>query len=143
VFYSYYDKLRVDINRHGLQARIIFTGFVPDPELVELYNAAQAAVLPSLEEGFGLPAVEAMACGTPLICSDRGSLPEVVGPAGRLFDPGRPDELAAVLRQVLGDERLRDSMRESGLQRSQIFNWDAAAHSTLALFDRMLGRGET
>ncbi|MEX5214722.1 MAG: glycosyltransferase family 4 protein [Nitrospiraceae bacterium] len=139
VFYSYYDALRADIDRHGLQPKVIFTGFVSDLELVELYNAAQAAVLPSLEEGFGLPAVEAMACGTPIICSDRGSLPEVVGPAGQLFDPGRPDELAAVLRQVLGNERLRDSMREAGLQRSRTFTWDAAAQSTLALFDRLIG----
>lgn len=139
VFFSHYDQLRADIDRRGLQGSVIFTGFVSDPELVELYNAAQAAVLPSLEEGFGLPAVEAMACGTPLICSDRGSLPEVVGQAGRLFHPGRPDELAAVLRQVLGNEGLRDSMRAAGLQRSRMFTWDAAAQSTLALFERILG----
>lgn len=141
VFYSHYGDLKADIEQRGLEKAVLFTGFVPDPELVELYNAARALVLPSLEEGFGLPAVEAMACGTPLISSDRGSLPEVVGQAGRLFDPCRPDVLVTVLREVLGSESMRDQMRQAGLKRSRLFTWESAAQSTVRLFARVISEG--
>ena len=138
VFFSHYAELKAIIDQLGLADRVLFTGYVPDSELVVLYNLAQALVLPSLEEGFGLPAVEAMACGTPVIASDRGSLPEVVGAAGMFFDPSRPDLLLTHLRDVLRSESVRDRMRLVGLERSKLFTWELAAQSTIALFDRVL-----
>ena len=141
VFYSHYAGLKADIEQRGLADRVLFTGFVPDNELVVLYNMARALVLPSLEEGFGLPAVEAMACGTPVIASDRGSLPEVVGSAGLFFDPSRPDVLVTVLRDVLNSESIRDRMSLAGLERSRLFTWELGAKSTAALFHRVIREG--
>ncbi|MGE0470176.1 MAG: glycosyltransferase family 4 protein [Nitrospira sp.] len=141
VFYSHYAELKADIEQRGLADRVLFTGFVPDNELVVLYNLARALVLPSLEEGFGLPAVEAMACGTPVIASDRGSLPEVVESAGLFFDPSRPDVLVTVLRDVLNSESIRDRMSLAGLERSRLFTWELGAKSTAALFDRVIREG--
>ena len=89
------------------------------------YNAADAFAYPSLYEGFGLPPLEAMACGVPVITSDRASLPEVVGDAGRLVDPERPDALAAALAEVLSDESTRARMRQAGLARARRFTWEA------------------
>lgn len=141
VFFSHYAELKADVEERGLAGRVLFTGFVPDNELVVLYNLARALVLPSLEEGFGLPAVEAMACGTPVIASDRGSLPEVVGPAGLFFDPSRPDVLATLLHDVLSSESIRGRMSQTGLERSKLFTWDLAAKYTAALFDRVFREG--
>lgn len=138
VFFSHYAELKAIIDQLGLADRVLFTGYVPDSELVVLYNLAEALVLPSLEEGFGLPAVEAMACGTPVIASDRGSLPEVVGDAGVFFDPNRPDVLVTLLRDVLTSESNRSRMSLAGLERSKLFTWELAAQSTAALFDRVL-----
>lgn len=138
VFFSHYAELKADIEQRGLAARVSFTGFVPDSELVVLYNLARVLVLPSLEEGFGLPAVEAMTCGAPVIASDRGSLPEVVGQAGLFFDPSRPDVLVKLLRDVLSSESIRDRMILAGLERSKLFTWELAAQSTAALFERVL-----
>lgn len=138
VFFSHYAELKADVEQRGLADRVLFTGFVPDSELVVLYNLARALVLPSLEEGFGLPAVEAMACGTPVIASDRGSLPEVVGTAGVFFDPRRPDVLVTLLRDVLSSESIRDRMSRAGLERSKLFTWELAAKSTAALFGRVI-----
>jgi glycosyltransferase involved in cell wall biosynthesis len=138
VFHSDYPALKQHIENLGLGAQAIFTGYVPDSDLVYLYNAAAVFVLPSLEEGFGLPAIEAMACGTPVIASDRGSLPEVVGQAGRLFDPARPEELSHLLQDVLASEEMRQQMRQAGLLRAESFTWEAAANKTLSVFQRLL-----
>ncbi len=142
VFHSHYAELKSDIDQRGLEKSVLFTGFVSDQDLVELYNVAHALVLPSLEEGFGLPAVEAMACGTPVIASDRGSLPEVVGQAGRFFDPARPDLLVTILQEVLNSESLRGSMRLAGLERSKLFTWKAAAQSIIALFHHVISESK-
>ena len=95
VFHTHVPLLRETVSRHGLESSVIFTGFVPDADLAYLYNHAEALVQPSLMEGFGLPPVEAMACGTPVISSTAGSLPEVIGDAGLFFDPL---DLAAMTR---------------------------------------------
>lgn len=87
-----------------------------------------------LLEGFGLPAIEAMACGTPVVASDRGSLPEVLGDAGRFFDPSRSGPLLTVLREVLESELVRDTMKQRGLGRVQQFTWDIAARKTISIF---------
>lgn len=134
-FFSEYTDLKARIERLGLDRRVTFAGFVEDEELVALYNAASVFVLPSLEEGFGLPVVEAMACGAPVVSSDRGSLPEVLGPAGRLFDPADVAALAAALSEVLRDPELRERMRAAGLVRAAALSWGASASRLIEILD--------
>lgn len=138
-FFSAYPDLRRQVSDLGLDDRVLFTGFVPDEDLAYLYNAAMMLVFPSFEEGFGLPAIEAMACGTPVAASCTGSLPEVLGDAGRFFDPSDVDSMSAVIKDLLADEPERRKMRDSGLVRSQKFQWKRAAEETLAIFDELAG----
>lgn len=138
-FFSAYPDLRRQVSALGLDGKVFFTGFVPDEDLAYLYNAATMLVLPSFEEGFGLPAIEAMACGTPVAASHTGSLPEVLGDAGRFFDPSDADSMSAVIKSLLSDESARREMRDSGLARSQKFQWKRAAQETLAIFNELAG----
>jgi glycosyltransferase involved in cell wall biosynthesis len=139
-FFSAYPSLRSDIEEAGLEDKVIFTGYVPDHDLVSLYNATTLVVLPSFEEGFGLPALEAMACGAPVVCSDRGSLPEVVADAGLFFDPGNASEMAAVLKHVLSDAALQGRMREAGIKRALSFTWKRAAEDAVSIFEELYSR---
>jgi glycosyltransferase involved in cell wall biosynthesis len=117
---------------------VIFTGYVTDADLPALYAAATAFVFPSLYEGFGLPPLEALAVGTPVICSNTSSLPEVVGDAALTFDPTAEEEIAAALRRITGDAELRADLRERGLQRAAQFSWERAARETLAVYRNLL-----
>lgn len=110
--------------------RVRLTGFVSDEHLTELYSGAACFVYPSLAEGFGLPPLEAMACGAPVITGDRTALPEVMGGAGMLVDPEDPDALAAQLLRVLGDEQLARRMSTAGVSRARHFSWAATAAAT-------------
>ncbi|MBA3255754.1 MAG: glycosyltransferase family 4 protein [Pyrinomonadaceae bacterium] len=139
-FFSAYWPLKNYIDQLHLDERVIFTGFIADKDLAYLYNAAALMVLPSLEEGFGLPAIEAMACGTPVVSSDRGSLPEVLGEAGRFFDPLDTRMMADTLKRVLSESDLRKEMREAGLSRAQQFTWNKAAKDTLSIFNELMKR---
>lgn len=139
-FFSSYPSLKNQISKLRLEDKIIFTGFVPDADLAFLYNAAALLVLPSLEEGFGLPAIEAMACGTPVAASNCASLPEVLGSSGRFFNPLDTKEMAEVIGRLLNDAATRREMRENGLQRSQQFLWKTAATDTLAIFNELVGQ---
>ena len=139
-FFSAYPALKKQVSDLGLDDRVIFTGFVPDADLAWLYNAATLVVLPSLEEGFGLPAIEAMACGAPVAASDCGSLPEVLGDAGRYFDPRDHTSIFAVIDHILNDDALRKRMSEDGLARSREFLWKRAAEATLAIFNELAPR---
>lgn len=107
-----------------------FLGYVSDDDLPALYSGAFGLVFPSIYEGFGLPALEAMACGTPVAASNATSLPEVVGDAGLLFDPFSVDEMASVLDRVLEDDALRLELRQRGLERACQFTWEVTAHKT-------------
>ncbi len=107
--------------------RIVFTGEITDIEMAELFAVADALVFPSLWEGFGLPALEAMSCGTPVIAADRGSLPEVVGDAGLFFDPENTAALAAEVIQLLTNDALRRDLAANALVRASQFTWDRAA----------------
>jgi glycosyltransferase involved in cell wall biosynthesis len=102
-------------------------GFVSDDDLRALFSGAEAFVFPSLYEGFGLPVLEAMACGAPVICSRAGSLPEVAGDAALLVDPLNSDAIADGLQKVLANRDLRADLRERGLARAAQFSWDATA----------------
>ena len=115
----------------GYADDIIFTGHVSDEEVVSLYNAAEVFVHPSLFEGFGLPPLEAMACGTPVITANTTSLPEVVGDAAVQVDPLDVEALAGALARVTGDAGLRAELRERGLERAGQFTWEKTARAVL------------
>jgi glycosyltransferase involved in cell wall biosynthesis len=121
----------------GLCYRVHFTDYVADEDLPGLYNLAALFVYPSRYEGFGLPPLEAMACGVPVICSKAASLPEVVGEAAMLFPPDDPHTLAEAMYQVLGDEELNAWMRERGLNRAKLFTWEETARRTAEIYERM------
>ena len=113
--------------------RVVFTGYVPDSYLPALYSGAAAMIYPSLYEGFGLPPLEAMACGTPVVTSGTSSLPEVVGPCATLVDPEESESIAEGMLKILSNARLRETLKKEGLQRAQRFTWDATARTTLGV----------
>ncbi|MFH1033861.1 MAG: glycosyltransferase family 1 protein [Pseudomonadota bacterium] len=117
--------------------RLIYLPRLEDRELALAYGAARAVVIPSLYEGFGLPALEALACGAPLIASNRASLPEVVGTAGLLVEPG-PESLAEALSRLLGDEGLRAHLALAGPDQAARFTWQGAAATALVVFRRVV-----
>jgi glycosyltransferase involved in cell wall biosynthesis len=137
VFHTHVPEIRATVERLHLNDRIIITGFVPDDDLVFLYSRAYALVSPSLMEGFGLPAVEAMACGTPVVSSSAGSLPEVVGDAGVYFDPTDVGSMAGVIRSFLGDRDRRDAMAHRARERAVFFTWERSARALIACFDEL------
>jgi glycosyltransferase involved in cell wall biosynthesis len=120
----------------GLGSRIHFTGYVPDADLPFLYNATDLFVYPSLYEGFGIPPLEAMACGTPVVTSNVTSLPEVVGDAALTVDPTDESALADAIRRALADEPLRSRLRAAGLARAAAFSWERTAALTLEVYQR-------
>ena len=137
VFFSSYSDLCREIEHLGTKNSVVFTGFVDDADLVHFYNGASTLVMPSFDEGFGLPALEAMACGTPVIASRAGALPEVVGDVGKLFNPHDPDELKDCLSDVLGDAKLHHEMSRQGQQRAREFSWARSADAALAVFEEV------
>jgi glycosyltransferase involved in cell wall biosynthesis len=118
--------------------QVLFAGYVPDADLPLWYNAATALVFPSLYEGFGMPVVQAMACGTPVITSNASAMPEVAGPAGRLFDPQDAGALANHMATVLDDPQVAATMRKKGLERAGHYNWPEAGKSMLAIYEQVL-----
>ncbi len=122
------------VNKLGLQDQVVFVGHVPDQELSTYYSSARALVYPSLYEGFGLPIVEAMACGCPVITSSISSLPEVGGEAGLYVDPHDVAGLMQTIAQVLRDESLRAQMIKRGIERSSQFSWTKAANATMDVY---------
>ncbi len=121
------------VQSRGLSDRIIFTGYVPDDDLPLWYQAATVFCYPSLYEGFGLPLLEAMACGVPVVTSRTSSLPEVAGDAARLVDPTDICGLASTLQSVLANDARRQAMSEAGIARSHAYSWERTAAATLAV----------
>jgi glycosyltransferase involved in cell wall biosynthesis len=113
---------------------VVFLGFVEESLLPDIYGAALCCVYPSLYEGFGLPVLEAMACGCPVLCSDTSSLPEVAGGAGALISPHDETAWAAILESVLHDENHRAVLRDRGLKRAAHFSWEKCARETLQIY---------
>jgi glycosyltransferase involved in cell wall biosynthesis len=140
VFHTHVPQLRETIARCGIEGRVHLTGFVPDADLARIYGRAYALVQPSLLEGFGLPPVEAMACGTPVLYSRAGSLPEVVGEAGIAFDPHEVDSIAEAIRGLLDAPATREVLAVRALERSQQFQWSETARGLTDLFDELLPR---
>ena len=137
----YYDEVFATAEHLGLMGsgRVRFLGRVPDEELPLWYNIANVFVFPSKYEGFGLPPLEAMACGTPVIASHSSSLPEVVGDAGIMLPPGDPAAWAAGMRLVLGDAAAARELGAKALEKSKQFSWDRTARETLNVYRRVLG----
>jgi glycosyltransferase involved in cell wall biosynthesis len=129
-----YEDTYAAVTRDGLEERVHFTGFVDDVDLPAVYSLAAAFAFPTFYEGFGLPALEAMACGTPVVAADNSSVPEVVGDAGLLVDAGDPDALARALAQLLTDEGLRTYLRAAGPRQARLFTWEAAARQLLGVY---------
>lgn len=123
-----------ELEELGLRERVILTGFVPEEDLPYLYAGADAFLCLSLYEGFGLPLLEAMACGTPVLASRVSSIPEVVGEAGLLVDPLEPGEIAAGLRRLAADRDWARELAGRGLERARLFTWERAAHSIMELY---------
>ncbi len=135
------EKTLAAAERLGLEDEVLFSGYIPQKELPFWYNAAQAFVYPSLYEGFGLPVMEAMACGVPVITSNTSSLPEVVGEAGVKIDPYSVEELSRALQEVLTNKDLRSALIDKGLAQAKKFSWRKAAQETLAAYERAIERG--
>jgi alpha-1,3-rhamnosyl/mannosyltransferase len=123
-----------------LAAHATHLGYVADEEQESLYAGARVLVLPSLDEGFGLPALAAMSAGVPVIASRRGALPEVVGDGGVLFDPGQPDELLHALERMVTDEAWAFSQGARGLERARAFNWTTAAATLRRAYEDAVAR---
>lgn len=134
-FKSCYTELRALVNELALNSQVQFAGYVPDRELLLLYNQTTAFVMPSLDEGFGLPAVEAMACGAPVIVSSGNSLSEVTGGAGLVVDPHDEGGLASAMQRVLSDSAFAQQLSRQSLARAEQFSWRKAAARLLDIFE--------
>jgi glycosyltransferase involved in cell wall biosynthesis len=133
-----YDEVTETVNALGLQGSVRFLGRVSDDALHKLYVGARCNVHPAYYEGFGLPPLEAMACGTPTIVSNVSSLPEVVQDAALLVDPHSHEEIAVAMNRLLTDDALHAEMREKGIKRAACFSWTRAAAETLEVYHNVL-----
>jgi len=129
-----YDETLRTIKELEISNYVILTGYVPTANLPALYSGALCFVYPSYFEGFGLPPLEAMKCGTPAIVGNKTSLPEVVGDAAMMVDPFSVDDISCAIAQLIGDSELRSQLRLKGLERAKLFDWRETAHKTLAVY---------
>jgi glycosyltransferase involved in cell wall biosynthesis len=134
-----YQPILDRIAKLGLADRVLLPGYVPDSDLTALYSGAAVYAFPSLYEGFGFPALEAMACGTPVVCANVSSLPELVNGAALTFAPSDVEAMAEALRRVLIDRALRGDLVRAGFERAEQFTWDAAARKTLDVLEETAG----
>lgn len=134
---SRYPALRHAVIQSRVEDSVRFLGFVPIETLRVFYQAAAAFVFPSLYEGFGLPPLEAMACGTPVVCSNVSSLPEVVGEAAEIVNPENVFDIARGMREVLLDRTLRDRLVESGFEQARRFSWERTAQQVLDAYEEI------
>jgi glycosyltransferase involved in cell wall biosynthesis len=131
------EKLVELIETLGLQEEVIFVGYVSENDITKYYNAADLFVYPSLYEGFGMPPLEAMACGTPVVTSNVTSLPEVVADAAITIDPHEVNAFVEAMYKVLTDEKLRENMIDKGLKRAQLFNWERSAEEMHRVYKQL------
>jgi glycosyltransferase involved in cell wall biosynthesis len=141
VYHSYFDQIKALVENLGLEEKVIFTGFLSDSDLVILLNMAVVSVLPSLMEGFGLPAVEAAACGCPVIATIESPLPQILADGGIYIDPRRQDDLERAMRRVLGSEALQTQMRQAALDAANKLTWDLAAQQLMDVIEGLTLNG--
>ena len=134
-----YDQIFRTVRALGLEDKVQFLGYVPEQDLPLLYRGAELFVYPSLYEGFGVPILEAMACGCPVVCSNRSAMPEVAGEAAILVNPEDPEGIAQVMGHVLSDPSLADAMRTVGKERAQRFCWDDSARMLFDVYKECAG----
>jgi glycosyltransferase involved in cell wall biosynthesis len=135
-----YDGIFRRVEGLSLREEITFLGFLPEEHLPAVYCLSDLLVFPSLYEGFGLPPLEAMACGTPVVTSNSSSLPEVVGDAGLMVSPDDTEALVETISEVLHDSKLREVLTASGLSRAAEFTWEAAGEKLLDIYEDLLER---
>jgi len=136
------DEFFVRLEASPARRAVLLPGYLPDEDLPAIYAAAQALVFPSLYEGFGLPLLEALACGTPVACSNTSSLPEVAGEAALYFDPTNTEALIGAVRRLLTDRPLQEELRRRGLAQAARFSWQRAAVETTAIYNSILLRSD-
>jgi len=136
------EEIFTKVKQLNLENSIIFTDFVDSKDLPLLMNASTLLVFPSLYEGFGIPPLEAMACGTPVVASNTSSIPEVVGDAALLFDPYNIKEMTKAINRALTDVKLRNKLRKSGFERIKQFSWEKAARETLKIYKKVYSEKE-
>lgn len=132
-----YDETLRALEETGVKDSIVLTGYVPEPDLPALYSGALCFVYPSYFEGFGLPPLEAMKCGAPVVVGDATSLPEVVGDAGLKIDPFDVSAIAAAIGEVINNSELRRELRVKGLKRAEMFDWQDTARQTLEVYEQV------
>ena len=132
------QAILADIERLGLSESVKHVGFIPAADLSLWYNCAEAFLYPSVFEGFGLPVVEAMACGTPVVTTDVSSLPEVAGKAGRCLPPEDQERWTAELKAIKTNDEWREMAREKGLERAKLFSWARTAELTLGSYRKAM-----
>jgi glycosyltransferase involved in cell wall biosynthesis len=137
-----YEPIFAEVERQKLSGRVHFPGFVVNADLPALYTLADLFAFPSFYEGFGLPVLEALACGTPVICADNSSLPEVAGEAALMVGAEETEALAAGMRRLLADEELRQQLAQRGLAQARKFTWQEAARNLLAVYQEQGARGK-
>jgi len=135
-----YDRIFSRLEELNLKDRVHFPGFLASEDLPLWYAAASVFVFPSRWEGFGIPPLEAMACGTPVVSSNRSSLPEVVGDAGLMVDPEDIDGMGEAILRILNDKDLAQELRERGLQQAKRFSWKTSAERTLKVYEEVYQR---
>ncbi|HJW83946.1 MAG TPA: glycosyltransferase family 1 protein, partial [Anaerolineae bacterium] len=136
-----YEELFAQVKSLGLAERVRFAGFAPDDDVPLWYSAATALVYPSTYEGFGLPQLEAMACGTPVIASNASSLPEAVGDAALTVEPEDVAGLAQAMQRVSDDPALRSELSQRGIEQARRFTWQATARATVESYRKALSGG--
>ena len=133
-----YDEIFEEVNKSGLGDKVIFTQYIPGEEICPLMNGAEAFVFPSLYEGFGMPPLEAMACGTPVIVSGSASLPEVVGDCGLIVDAYSEESIADAMGKIADNEELRKQLSEKGIIRAREFSWKKSAEKLYTIYERLV-----
>jgi alpha-1,3-rhamnosyl/mannosyltransferase len=133
-----YPEARRMVRQRGLEGSVQFVPNVAEADMAALYSGAEMFVFPSFYEGFGLPPLEAMACGAPVLCAASSSLPEVVGDAAHTFDPYNFVELAESLRWLLDHASVRDHLRAKGFEQARAFSWERTARATLDVYESVL-----
>ena len=133
------EDLTPEIKKLGIEDSVVKTGIIVDNELVDFYNLADLFVFPSLYEGFGIPPLEAMACGTPVVCSNNSSLPEVVGDAAYMFNPYDVNQIKEAMENVLCNSSLAEKLIERGYRRAAMFTPEKIVETTKAVFEKIKG----
>jgi glycosyltransferase involved in cell wall biosynthesis len=133
-----YDDFFARLEQSPVKSAVIFPGYMPDADLPAIYAGAQALAFPSEFEGFGLPVLEAMASGAPVVCSCTSSFPEVAGDAALMIDPLDVDALHDALRRVMSSQELADDLCRRGLAQAARFSWERAARETVAIYRRLM-----